>query len=68
MLRTDRYKLVVYHGHEPGELFDLEEDPHEFKNRWDDPAYRDVRNELLKRSFDQLAVAVDRGPARTGRY
>ena len=24
MIRTDRYKLVVYHGHESGELFDLE--------------------------------------------
>jgi hypothetical protein len=68
MLRTDRYKLNVYHGHEHGELFELEEDPHEFENRWDDPAYRDVRDELLKQSFDQLAFAVDRGPAQTGRY
>jgi choline-sulfatase len=68
MLRTDGYKLVVYHGHDTGELFDLEADPHEFENRWDDPDYRDVREELLRRNFDRLALAVDRGPAQVGRY
>lgn len=34
MLRTERYKLVVYHGHEVGELYDLEQDPDEFHNLW----------------------------------
>ena len=37
MIRDERYKLVVYHGHEIGELFDLERDPDEFENLWDDP-------------------------------
>jgi len=68
MLRTDRYKLAVYHGHETGEPFDLRADPHEFDNRWDDPDYREVRESLLRRSFDRFATALDRGPARTGRY
>ena len=35
MYRTGRYKLVVYHRDELGELFDLENDPHEFDNLWD---------------------------------
>ncbi len=68
MLRTRKHKIVNYHGHEPGELFDLEKDPYELDNLWEDPAYADVRFELMKKSFDALAFAVDTGPPRVGRY
>ncbi len=68
MLRTRRYKIVNYHGHDLGELFDMEKDPAEFNNLWDDPAYADIRFELMKKSFDALAFAVDTGPPRVGRY
>ena len=68
MIRTDRYKLVAYHGHETGELFDLHEDPHEFNNLWTNPDYRDIKADLLKQNFDRLALAVDRGPEQVGRY
>jgi arylsulfatase len=68
MIRTHEYKLVNYHGHEAGELFDLTKDPHEFENEWDNPEYAAVRFDLMKRSFDALAFAVDTGPARIGRY
>lgn len=56
-----RYKLCVYHGHEHGELFDLETDPREHCNLWDDPSNAGVRCRLLQKSFDRLAFAVDRG-------
>jgi arylsulfatase len=65
MIRDERHKLVVYHGHEQGELFDLANDPHEFTNLWDDPAHAAVRFTLLKQSFDALALAVDIGPPQT---
>jgi len=68
MIQDDRYKLVVYHGYEPGELYDMKEDPCEFNNLWDDPEYAAVKAKLIKKSFDQTARAIDTGPERIGRY
>ncbi len=68
MLRDERYKLVVYHGHEIGELFDLQNDPGEFDNLWFDPTYLEVKLRLMKQSFDALALAVDVGPAQVTRF
>lgn len=68
MIRDARYKLVVYHGHDKGELFDMESDPGEFDNLWDHPDYRDIRFELMKANFDALAFAVDLGPEATSEY
>ncbi len=68
MIRTKDYKLVQYHGHEPGELFDLRKDPGEFDNLWDSPEYAEVRCQLMQMNFDAAAAATDLGPARTGRY
>ncbi|NKB69984.1 MAG: sulfatase-like hydrolase/transferase [Candidatus Latescibacteria bacterium] len=65
MIRDQRYKLSVYHDRAQGELFDLQADPGEFDNLWDDPAHGEVRFRLLKASFDQLAQAVDIGPVQT---
>ncbi len=61
MLRDDRYKLVVYHGHGLGELFDLENDPEEYVNLWDDPAMLEAKMRLMQQSFDALAFATDLG-------
>src|SRR5262249_44398757 len=53
MVRTERHKLVALHGmaSDPirGELYDLEQDPGESQNRWDDPALLPIRCELLQR-------------------
>lgn len=37
---------VEYDGTE-GELYNVEEDPHQWHNLWDDPAYRAVRDDLV---------------------
>ena len=60
-MRTDRYKLVVYHGLNIGELYDLDMDPGEFENLWDNPEYATLRFELMKKAFDQLALSSDLG-------
>src|SRR5688572_5917078 len=41
-IRTDRWRATFYPDASHGELFDLQNDPGEFENRWDDPACRDV--------------------------
>lgn len=66
-LRTyvDRqYKITVHRGHDYGELFDLEEDPGEVRNRWHDPAYLPLKAELLHR-FMQATLECE--PTRTPR-
>lgn len=68
MIRDERYKLVTYHGHSIGELFDLTEDPNEFRNLWDDPAHAEIRFRLMKQSFDSLAFAVDLGSEQVTRF
>ena len=38
MLRTKEEKIVVFHGTQQGEFYDLKNDPEEFFNLWNDPA------------------------------
>jgi len=52
MIRTKDFKLIVYHGHALGELFNLSKDPNEFENLWNQQDYEEKRIELLKRCFD----------------
>jgi arylsulfatase A-like enzyme len=66
MYRDRRHKLVVYHGREYGELYDLQEDPDEFDNQWENSAFTNIRADLMKRSFDASMLAMDRGPRRIG--
>ncbi|MFW6286511.1 MAG: sulfatase [Candidatus Sumerlaeota bacterium] len=44
-----RYKITVYYDADYGELFDLEEDPGEVHNRWNDPDYAEVKSKMLLR-------------------
>ncbi|MDW7690559.1 sulfatase [Flammeovirgaceae bacterium SG7u.111] len=47
---TDRYKLIhFYYDIDEWELYDLQEDPSEMKNVYDDPAYADVQEMMHKR-------------------
>lgn len=68
MYRDARWKLCVYHRNDYGELYDLENDPDEFENLWENPAYQELKSGLLKSSFDATLCAADPGPPRIGRY
>jgi arylsulfatase A-like enzyme len=71
-LRTERYKLIYYYGKSLGasntsnetrepewELFDLEVDPHEMNNVYDDPAYNEMMKELKDALYDLQAQVKD---------
>lgn len=48
---TRRYKLTVYRGHAYGELFDLQDDPGELRNRWDDADYSPIKADLFEQAI-----------------
>jgi arylsulfatase A-like enzyme len=65
MYRDRRYKLIVYHGHKLGELYDLETDPWEHENLWDCPKYVGLKYELLHASLDAtVLLTTDIGSRR----
>jgi len=63
-LVTDRFKLTVYRDHDYGELFDLQNDPGELHNRWSDPDYASVKQDLLLRF---VQAEIQREPTRMAR-
>jgi len=49
-VRTDQHKLIhFYNDIDHWELYDLEKDPEEMHNKFDDPAYAEVQGELVKK-------------------
>ena len=61
-------KSAPEHEPEAWELFDLEADPGEFDNRWDDEAFAEERFRLMKLNFDALALALDTGPKQVTQF
>src|SRR5215211_3303270 len=58
MIRTGRYKLVVSPA-DVNELYDLEVDPHELINRYEDRELAEVRRELMSRLYRLLEERGD---------
>ncbi|MCA9014213.1 MAG: sulfatase-like hydrolase/transferase [Planctomycetaceae bacterium] len=65
MYRDDRYKLSVYHDKDLGELYDLQTDPWEHNNLWDDPEHQAVKHRLILASFNShVVLTTDVGSKR----
>jgi len=58
-IRTRTAKISSYAGLDTGELYDLQADPGEHKNLWDDPEYSDLKMDMLKRCFDASVLTQD---------
>jgi arylsulfatase A-like enzyme len=72
MYRDARWKLVTYHveggSDDVGEIYDLKDDPWEYRNLWNDADSREHRYRLLMQSFDAAMLAMDPGPPKTLRF
>lgn len=58
-IRTPDWALTFYANSEHGLLFDLRNDPDELRNRWDDPACRSAKQELLAELLRHTSQADD---------
>ncbi len=50
-LRTERYKLIYFNKIDQWELFDLQKDPRELNNVYENPAYRTTLNRLKEELY-----------------
>lgn len=60
-IKKDGFKLILYNvdGQRHPQLFDLKADPMELKNLYDDPAYREKREELTALLYARMKAAGD---------
>ncbi len=59
-IKNDRYKLIhFYDDIDEWELYDLEKDPHEMNNVYEDPGYRETRDELKEKLIELRAYYKD---------
>ncbi|MEM1237352.1 MAG: sulfatase-like hydrolase/transferase [Pseudomonadota bacterium] len=66
-VRTDRFRLSVLQDVPWGELYDLEEDPGEFINLWDDDDHSAVKARLIETLVRAELSYTDRSPMPTSR-
>ncbi len=68
MIFDGRYKLASYHDVGLFELYDLDNDPGEHRNLWDDHHSSAIRHELLRKAVEELGKSSEMGGARLGTY
>lgn len=66
-VRDERYRLSVLQDMKWGELYDIDSDPGEFRNLWDDPNLAPEKSRLMERLVRAELAHVDRSPMPTGR-
>ena len=61
----DRWRLSMYLGKCPNELFDLEADPGEMTNLWDSDAHMGIKSRLIERLAELEIAVANRVPMPT---
>ena len=60
-----RWRITLYRGVPWGELYDLQADPHELHNLWDEPESASARLELTERLAQKMMDLAERSPRPT---
>ncbi len=58
MIRNQRWKLVEFVGETEGQLFDLEADPDELHDLWDDPGHANIKADLKTQLHDWFVTST----------
>ena len=61
-LLANGWRMSVYDGVERGEMFNLDEDPGESENRWNDPSSRRMQRSLLERLVREMIAHSETSP------
>lgn len=64
-LQTLTHRLSVYDNADWGELYDLQADPHECRNLWDQASAAALRHELLHQLAKRMIASADESPLPT---
>ena len=67
-LRSLKWRFTYYPGKDYGELYDLQKDPNEFTNLWNDDKMQDVKIELTRKLLDRIVATRDPLPIREKPY
>ena len=68
MYYDGQYKVCLYQGYELGEMYDLVNDPGEFKDLWDEPGFEKKKTELLVKAISGYMSTSDAGIRRICDY
>jgi arylsulfatase A-like enzyme len=66
-LVTRRWRMTIAHGDPWGELYDLQSDPHEMDNLFEEAGHRSVRGELMEKLAYREMELAERSPLPMGR-
>ena len=66
-LVTQRWRMTIAQDDSYGELYDLQSDPHEMENLFEDPAHQGVRAELMEKLAYRQMELSERSPLPIGR-
>jgi len=61
-LVDQRGRITFYGGAPWGELYDLQADPHEMHNLWDDPGAITLKQEMTERLVQKMIAMAERSP------
>jgi arylsulfatase A-like enzyme len=61
-LRTATHRCTLWHGQDWGELVDLQEDPLELHNLWDEPQAQGVRQHMVEQLVQTMLQGADDSP------